>query len=188
MEAVPSKGQLSVREEVTTQSSQAWNSSHCFESSRRRISPPSVGVIKLAGPFKPQFRRSHSEAQETDGFQVLRFGQEGSRKLLYVTGIAFRTRLSTKCSSPGYTYRSFPELAHSFVQHGPGKSPSIWIRGTSRPEKFCTGFLLSVTTPHDTTKKYVVAVHIGLPLFHLVQCACQTGSRKIGRNDSFQRE
>jgi hypothetical protein len=59
----------------------------------------------------------------------------------------------------------FSELAHSFGQHGPGKTPGIRITRTGRSEEFFASVLIPVATPHDTTEKYVVAVHIRLPLF-----------------------
>src|SRR5438270_5196260 len=57
----------------------------------------------------------------------------------------------------------FPELTHSFGQHGPGEGPHIRIKRTRGPEEFVASVFLPITTPHYATKIHVVAVHIALP-------------------------
>jgi hypothetical protein len=56
-------------------------------------------------------------------------------------------------------YRFLPEVSLSFRKHSPSKSADIRIARESRPEEFSARFLLSITAPHHTTQKYIVAVH-----------------------------
>src|SRR3954453_17105933 len=60
-------------------------------------------------------------------------------------------------SVPGYQF--LPEGSLSFRKHSPRQSADIRIAGQGCPEEFSAGFLLSITAPHYTTQKYIVAVH-----------------------------
>jgi hypothetical protein len=60
-------------------------------------------------------------------------------------------------SVPGYQF--LPEGSLSFRKHSPRQSADIRIARQGCPEEFSAGFLLSITAPHYTTQKYIVAVH-----------------------------
>ena len=68
----------------------------------------------------------------------------------------------------GLAYRLLPEGSLSFRKHSPSKSADIRIAREGCPEEFSAGFLLSISAPHYTTQKYIVAVHFAPSL----QCLC----------------
>src|SRR4051812_5877127 len=86
---------------------------------------------------------------------------------------AFETVLSVRCvqvrggrlKAPSglygsvLAYRFLPQRSLSFRKHSPRKSADIRIAREGSPEEFSAGFLLSITAPHYTTEKYIVAIH-----------------------------
>jgi hypothetical protein len=85
--------------------------------------------------------------------------------------------LSLRCEGVGIAFlrRQFvydrlvhsPELwkgSAAFLQHGQRKGAHVWILFLSGSHELTSGFLLSVSAPHQPTQEYVIAVHVHLQL------------------------